>query len=901
MKLFASLRGVVRGLLHRGAMDAEIEEELRAHIQSRADDLERAGLARAEAERRARLEFGGYQRYREESREALGPRFLEVLLQDVRLGARRLRKNPGSTLAVLVILALGIGANSAIFTLTYAVMLKSLPVPNPQELVRYAFRNGDMDLGLSGPLYDSLRKHETTCVDLLAWSNSDLAVEQNGEVRKVSGALMSGNGFRVLQLQPFLGRTFAEADDVPSGGPNGYQALVGYNYWKEQFAGRPDVLGRSLHVNGRAVTIVGVLPAGFEGVISGEHAELVLPLAFEEVLNHPETMRHAAGSFWLTVMGRLKPSETVRSAAANLEATQKAVREEADPQHTFLSGFFSAFGLSVESGRSGRSFLRVAYSRPLLALEILVALLLLLCCANAGLLVLAGVSARSREFAVRRALGAPRERILRQVVSEIGLLAVFGLAGSLALGWAGAKILVGMLAAIGEPPAMEAQPGGVVLAFTAAITVCSFLAAGLWPAIRASRISPLSGLKEGGNFTPPKNTGQWIIPAQVAVSLVLLAVAALMGSSLMHLLLEDSGFRAGNAVMAAVELPRPAAGAPPARYARQMSEELQHMPGIEAAAAMSLPPISPSWSAGHYYSLGRDGAVHRDMNTWPETVTAGYFAAMGTRILEGRTFEAADAGSEQVCVLSASAAQFFFPGEDAVGQHLYAGGQDEKADGKAKAGPNETYRVIGVAEDARFRSLREPPPRMLYVLERQGELTEFFHLAARGPSAGAAAAAIREVLRRNLPGSPLPPIFTFDQLVARNLSRERMLTALASCFAAIALLLTATGLYGLLARNVVLRTREIGLRRALGAGPRETLGLVVGQGFRLVVAGILAGLGMTLAAARLFAVFLYRVSPADPVILTGVAVVLFVVALAASSIPAWRAARVDPMNALRYE
>ena len=902
MSWLETLRARANRLVRRSAVDAEMEEELRGHIDRRAEDLERSGVPRAEAERRARIEFGGYQRYREEAREAMKSRFLEVLLQDVRLGARRLRKNPASTLAVLVILALGIGANAAIFTLTYAVMLKSLPLPNPQELVRYVFRNGDMDLGLSGPLFDALRKHETACTDLLAWSNSDLAVEENGEVRKVSGALVSGDTFRVLQLQPAFGRTFTEADDVPSGGPNGYQALVGYNYWKEHLAARPDVLGRTLHVNGRAVTIIGVLPQGFEGLISGERAEVVLPLAFEEVLNQPEPIRQAAGSFWLTVMGRLKPGQTLRAAAANLEATENQVREEADPQHIYLRGFFSAYRLSAESGRSGRSFLKVIYSRPLLALEVLVALLLLLCCANTGLLVLAGVSGRSREFALRGALGAPRERILRQVLSEIGLLAVFGLAGAVALGWAGARLLVGMLVFIGGPPPVDAQPAGPVLAFTAAITLLSFLAAGLWPAIRASRFAPLSGLKEGGNFTPPKSTGRWIIPAQVAVSLVLLAVAALMGSSLLHLLMEDSGFRAGGAVLAGVELPRTdKAGAPPVLYATRMAEELQRMPGIEAAAAMSLPPISPSWSAGHFYSLGRDGAVHSDLNTWPQTVTPGYFAALGTRILEGRDFEAADSSSEQVCILSASAAQYFFPAENAVGQHLYAGGPDQKEDGKSKAGPEETYRVIGVAEDVRFRSLREPPPRMMYMLERPAHRAEFFHLVARGPNPAAAAAAIREVLRRDLPNSPLPPLVTFDELVAKNLSRERMLTALAGCFAGIAVLLTAAGLYGLLARNVLLRTREIGLRRALGAGPRDTLGLVVGQGVRLVAAGIVAGLALALAAARLFTVFLYRVSPADPLIFLGVAVLLIVVALAASSIPAWRAARVDPMDALRYE
>ena len=902
MSLLSSLRNWARGVFHRSALDSEMEEELRGHLERRADDLERSGLPRAEAERRARVEFGAYQAHLEESRAVLGAGWLDSVFQDLRLSVRRLRKNPGFTLAVLLILALGIGANTAIFTLTYAVLLKSLPVPNPQELVRYTFRSGDMDLSLSGPLYDALRKHETACRDVLAWSGEDFSMEANGEARKVQGALISGNGFRVLQLEPALGRTFTEADDVSAGGPQGYQALLGFAYWKEHYGARPEVLGRPLRVNGTSVTIIGVLPAGFDGLVSGQHADLVLPLAFEEILHGHKSMRLAAGSFWLTLIGRLNPGASLRGAAANLAATEKQVRAEADPQHIYLDRFFSAYRLSVESGRSGRSYFKVLYSRPLLALEVLVTLLLLLCCANTGLLVLAGVSARAREFAVRRALGAPAGRILRQVLSEIGLLAVFGLAGALALGWAGAHLLSAMLAGFGEPPPVDARPGPWVFTFTAALTLVSFLAAGLWPAIRAARIAPLSGIKEGGNFRPPTGTGRWIIPAQVAVSVLLLAAAALMGRSLLRLLLEDSGFRAGHAVLAAVELPNASSSAsPPVLYAQQMVEELEHTPGINSAAAMSLLPISPSFSAGHYYSVGRDGAVHSDSTTWPETITPGYFSAMGTRILEGRAFVAADLASEQVCVLSASAARYYFPAEDAVGRYLYSGGANSEEDGKTKPSPENTFRVIGIAEDARFRSLREPAPRMLYILERDNQFSGYFTLVARGPNVAATSAALRDVLRRRLPGTPLPPIFTFDQLVARNLVRERMLTALAGCFAGIALLLTAMGLYGLLARNVVLRTREIGLRRALGAGPRDSVGLVISQALRLVVAGILAGLCIALVTGRLIAAFLYQVSPTDPWTLLAVAVVLLLVALAASSIPAWRAVRVDPMHALRYE
>src|SRR5204862_420893 len=253
-----------------------------------------------------------------------------TLLQDLRYGLRMLAKNPGFTAVAVLTLALSIGANTAIFSLTYAVILKSLPVPNPGELLRYTFREeGAPDLSLSGPAYDALRRHETVDRDILAWSGADLAVQENGAVTRVSGALMTGNGFRVLELRPYLGRMFGDSDDVPGGGPAGYQALVGYDYWKEHFHQDLGVLGRSLNINGRSVTIIGVLPAGFEGLIAGagQRADMILPLAFEEVTNAPHSQRHAAGSMWLTVMGRLKPGESLKTAQANLQATDAVVRE----------------------------------------------------------------------------------------------------------------------------------------------------------------------------------------------------------------------------------------------------------------------------------------------------------------------------------------------------------------------------------------------------------------------------------------------------------------------------------------------------------------------------------------------------------------------------------------------
>jgi predicted permease len=892
----------IRNTFLRRRSDSHLEEELQSHFELLVEQNLRRGLPLAEARRLARLSLGGTEQIKESVQDHRGLPLIESLWQDIRYGARMLRKTPGFTLVTILTLALGIGANAAIFTLTYAVILRSLPVPNPQQLVRYTFRNGAQEIGLSGPLYDALRKNESTNQDLLAWSSSTFDVQENDVTTKVHGALISGNGFRVLELQPALGRTFGDGDDVSGGGPNGYQAVISDSYWKAHFAGRADIAGQSLAINGKSATIIGVLPAGFDGLVSGQHADVILPLAFDDVSHPNQPMRHYAGSFWLTVTGRLNPGESLRSAQANLQATANSVREEADPSNAFLKGFFSAFQLGVESGRAGRSFLRVTYARPLFALEFLVGLLMLLCCANTALLVLARVSSRMREFAVRSALGAPRVRLFRQVLAEIGLLAFIGLLAGIMLGWAGAEFLVSMITSIGQPSPLDVTPRVAILAFTGAISVFSALAAGAWPARRASLVSPLLGLKEVSASGATKIVGRWIVPSQVAISVVLLAAASLLGGSLLHLLLEDSGFRPDGAVMADVDLSATKPDrATSTRIAQQFVDALSQSPGIVSVAALDLPPIHTWWSASHYYAIGTNGAIRSDMNSWAETVTPRYFEAMGTSLLEGRPFTTADNAGEQVCILSVSAARYFFPGEDALGHFIFSGGAAASDDGKSKASADDTYRVIGIAADARFRSLREPAPRMLYLMPRNAGFGGEFFVVARGANSAAISSAVRDAARRVIPAAAPPSIFTFNKLIAEHLTQERMLTALSACFAAIALLLTVMGLYGLLARYVDLRTKEIGLRLALGARPRDALSLVLSQCLRLVVLGAVAGVAVSLFALRLLKSLLFAVSATSPLIFAIVVAVLLAVALLACAIPARRAMRVDPMVALRYE
>jgi predicted permease len=511
------------------------------------------------------------------------------------------------------------------------------------------------------------------------------------------------------------------------------------------------------------------------------------------------------------------------------------------------------------------------------------------------------VSGRSREFAVRSALGAARGRLLRQVLTEVGLLAVCGLAAGVWLGWAAAQSLVAMLSGVGEPPSLDVTPRVAVLAFAAATTVLSALATGLWPALRVGGVDPAVDLKRGEVLSSSKRLGTWIVPAQVAVSVTLLASASLLGGTLLHLLLEGTGFRTDGVVMADVDL---SAAKPTrkeaARDVQQIVEALANTPGVQAATLLSPPPLHNGWAAGHFFSVGKHGEVHTDMQTWPESVSPGYFATMGTRILQGRGLLRADQNGASACVLGASAAAYFFPNEDALGRFVYSGGSDSSKDGRDLDLRN-ACRVVGVAEDAHFLSLRGGPPRMLYRLAAGDDSGPWVSLAVRSSSTGVGAAALHNAVRQVAPAAVAPTVFTFNDLVKSHLRQERMLTMLSWCFAGVALLLTALGLYGVLLRSVTLQTKEIGLRIALGARPADALGPVVRQALRLVLSGIGIGLLAAVGVTRLLRSLLFGVRPDSPLALAAAAALLLVIGLLASYLPARRATKVDPMVALRYE
>ena len=825
---------------------------------------------------------------------------MAALFQDVRHSLRQLRRSPGFTFAAVLTLALGIGVNAAMFTLTYAILLKSLPVPDPGRLIRVTYAKTGMDIGLSGPMYDSLRRHQAAATDLLAWSTNDLRLTTQGSTQKIPGALMSGNGFAVLGLKPFLGRTFSEADDVSGGGRGGYQALLSYDFWNVHFQADPNAVGRTITLDDHVVTIAGVLPKGFRGLDAREVPDVVLPLAFVEVVNPgKEPYRARAGSFWLNVMGRLRPGESLESARSNLQAIRPAVYAEADPSKLYVNGFFKAFELDVASGRSGRSSLRTAYSQPLVLLEVLSGLLLLLCCTNISLLMLARVSERRHEFALRSALGATGGRLLTSVLLEVFLFAVPGLAIGGAIGSALARGLANMLGGIGEPSALNASFNVPVFLFTGSIAILTALAAGLWPALRVRNIAPAVDLKTGAKSTG-ETAGAWIISVQVAVSVALLVSALLLGNTFARLYLQPSGFH-GNKLLFA-DLDMSATKMKPAEIAQAAQatlRALEHAPGIESAALMSLPPLRGDSSSSRVYSFDRHDVEHSDPQIWAEGVTPSYFETIGTRILAGRALTAADERGEKVCVLSRSAADFYFPGEDAVGRLIYQG--DDKLDQNSRD-VKRARRVVGIAEDAHFFSLRTPADHVIYTTMGSDYLGfGLFNPVVRAANVDAASDDIRNVLKQILPALPSPVVYTYGDLLRVHLQRERMLISLSSSFAGSAIVLVAIGLFGILMRSVIQRTREIGIRMALGEQRSSIVRIVLASALKRVAIGLVVGCALAYACSRLMRALLYETSPANPWIYAGAAVLLLGVAICAVAVPSHRAASIEPVEALKVE
>ncbi len=900
----------LRRVLRRRQWDQERVREMEDHLAHEIDDNIARGLSAEEARRQAYVKFGNPTVIRERIWQMNSFVSFDNLWRDVRYAIRQLWKSPGIALVAVATLALGIGANTAVFTLTWAVILKGLPVPHPGRLLQYVMDNGQpTTMGLSGPMYDALEKRQRDCIGLLAWISDNADLRSGSGLEPVHIQLLSGSAFRVLEIQPYLGSFFAPAAETGEG-VRGVPAVLSYDFWREKFQGNSDAIGQSIFLGGHPVTVVGVMPQAFQGLTANFRPAVYVPLSFEDTL-YGQGILNSPKHFGLYVLGRLKSGVSVADANAEVESMEPAIRREADPTGIYLNRFFKDYRLRARSGRNGISWVKEVYSRPLLVLELLVAFLLVLTCLNTALVMLARVSGRQREYAVRSALGAGRRRIIAQVLTETGLLVIPGLAGGVLLGWGAAHGLITMLGARGGASSMNVHPNGIIFGFNACVCLLVAFGAGLWPAFRAARTDPAIDLKASDCSVSAKRLGGWVVAAQVAVSVSLVTAAVLLGGTLARLLTRDSGLNAHGTVLASISLS--ALKSNPAEKQRLVGEllrKVREQPGVIASGFTESQLLSGySGGASRQFAIDARGDLHSDEKVLDQWISPNYFNAVGTRLLAGESTAPLARGAMAQCVLSYNLASRFFPGESAVGRIVYASTAGQP-DG-SNLDPKHGCLVVAVAENARVVSLRMPPPQVVYNVispDVQGEAnSKFFtnlgsvNLLVRAETDALGSAALHDAVKEIVPGAMEVRYSTFRQLEDSDLNRERMLVSVSGAFALLALMLTALGMYGLLTRTVVLRTREIGIRVALGAKRSRVVVSVARKVVIEIGIGLLTGSAITVFLMRGIGHLLKSSPSAGTSTYFISAGMILLVSAVAILFPARRAASLDPMRALKNE
>jgi len=909
MKIYRRLRAVFR----KEELNQQLSDELAFHLAKQIDQNIAAGMSPDEARYAALRKFGGVEQVKEECRDAWGMRFIDTLLQDIRYGLRMLAKNPGFTAVAVVTLALGIGANTAIFTLINAVLLQSLPLKNPGQLVLFYdgaatgtnTSNGIPNDIYSYPAWEYFRDHDESFEGLCAFrQESDRLTLQMGassdpqRQEQVRGHLVSGSYFTVLGVQAAAGRLLTAQDDIPTAPPG---AVISYDFWRRRFNLDRSVMGRTVDLNGTVFTIVGVTPREFFGERVGTPPDFWLPLSWQPQVLQRGSWLATQDLYWLNLMGRLKPGVTAEIAQANLNTqlhqyytAQAGSRITPERQRQIQSAH-----IQLKPGARGISVLRFAYSEPLHVLMAVVALVLLIACANVATLMLARASARRQELFVRLALGARRSRLVRQLLTESVLLALFGaLAGAVLAGW-GVHLLVAMLPLASV---VEVKPDLLVLGFTLAVSVLTGVLFGLMPALRSSKMGLTGGAaarssaSSGGSTFKPAYT---LVVLQVALSSVLLVGAALLTHSLLDLERQDLGFNSENVLLVSTGFRL--AGVPPAELLplyRQIQERLNSLPGATSASMARFSPISGGISSNNFSLAGYEPPAEKAMNVYKLEVGPGFFETLGVPLLLGHPFGPQDTpASPFVAVVNETFVQEYLPNQNPIGRRMSIG-SPFKAPGAE---------IIGVVADSKYYNLREKPkPMAFFSLWQAGAdkhldayAGELMIRTSRDPSG--AIAEVRRVLIETDSRLPILGAQTLHDQIYESLNQERMITKSCSFFGLLALVLACIGLYGTMAYSVARRTNEIGIRMALGAQRSRVLWLFLRDSVALVALGLTLGLPLAMSTTRWIKSLLFGLPPVDWLAFGGTLVLMVAVSGLASYLPARRATKVDPMVALRYE
>ncbi len=889
----------VRNLLPGARHAADVARELDFHVAELADRLVAEGLPRAEAERQARLRFGHLQGLKEETRAAGIPGWIESVGQDLRYAWRGLRASPGFTATVVVSLALGIGANSAIFSLFNALLLRSLPVERPQELVQVV-RAEDGGGEWTNPIWEALRERQDVFGGVFAVGTTSVNLASGGPARFAAGAYVGGDFFPTLGVHPAAGRLLTGQDDHRGCPP---VAVLGHGFWQREYGGASSAVGQSLPVNGHPFEIIGVAPRGFFGVEVGRQVDVYLPLCAEAVVQGSNSTLDGRAHWWLSILGRPRDGLRAEAVTARLAALSPGIFESTLPPDWDAEGQRQYLGtrLAAAPAGTGVSEVRLTYRPALLMLLGVVALVLLIACANVANLLLARATTRQHEVAMRLALGASRGRIVRQMLTESLLLAGLGAGlGVLFARWS-SVLLLRLLGTRGGILWLDLSLDRRLLAFTVLVAVATGVLFGLVPAWRATRVDPQGAMRAGGRTIVQGGSarftlGKGLALAQVALALVLVAAAALLLGTFRNLATVNPGFEQAGRLALTMDLST--AGFSDARrmaIERELITRLRAVPGVRRAGAVMVLPVSGmGWNGGVFLPGKPEPERWEDKVSMFNQVSDQYFAAAGTRLLAGRDFGPTDGpGSPPVVIVNEALATKFFGGDSPVGRTLAL---------DVGPGPRKVVSVVGVVETAKYRTLRETAQPTVYLAHAQATSPAWsvsYVLQADGPPMAllpSLSAAVAEVD----PGIAFRAALV-EEVVDRSLARERLLALLSGFFGGLALLLALIGLYGLMAYNVARRRNEIGIRLALGAARGRVVSMIVGEVGRLVAGGVVVGVAVALAAGRLVQGFLYGVTPNDPGTLAVVTGLVLLVAGTAGAVPAWRASRMDPAAALREE
>src|SRR5579859_476347 len=873
----------LRSLFRRREADHELDEELRYHVEQKTAQNIAKGMTPQEAHRAALLEMGGIEKRKEECRDTRRVNWIQDLAQDLRYGLRMLRKSPGFTAVAILILALGIGANTAIFSVVYAVLLRPLPYTHPEQLVSISEAGPQGTTGWSYLGFTQLRAQNHVFSEIAGIAGHALTLTGRGEPADVSTVDVTPEVFSMLRAKPFLGRTFLPEDDKEGAAP---VVILSENLWHSQFGADPKIIGSSVSLDKRAFTVVGVMPAGFRYPPLADNRGMWIPLVQDPLFGG---WMKRPGGHWLRVVGRLKPGISFAQAQAEMDT---------------ISGQLNKLAPVNDSGWTIRltplqQMIVGNVKSALLVLLGAVALVLLIACANIANLLLSRATSRAKEIALRAALGAGRTRLVRQLLAESAVLGLLGAMAGIALAYWGVQGLSSLLPA-DLPLVNTIRVDGWVLAFALALSVVASLLFGLAPALLTTDCNFQTALKDAtrgsGEGGRGRRARKFLAAAEIALALALVVAAGLFMRSFATLASVSPGFDPQHVLKAEVSLPQFQYSKPQqwAAFANELLAKVQDSPGLQnSAIAVPLPLADGFINLG--FTIAGNPPLPPGIPSTADyvSVSPNYFHVMAIPLLRGRSFSVQDSASApRVALISEALAHSYFPNQNPIGKRLIFG---------FPPNGNVSREIVGVVGDVRDVSLGKAPEPMMYVPFAQAPFWGAVVVTKSALSPSSAIAAIRHAVASIDTELPVTDAGLLADSLNASVAQPRFRTMLLGLFGALALLLAAAGIFGVISYSVSCRTRELGIRMALGASQGTIQRMVLQEGFRIATSGLAIGLIAAFALTRFLKGQLYGVGATDPYTFVGAAILLLIVALAACYLPARRAMKVDPMVALRYE